>query len=175
MWSADGGASRVVRAATVDDVEAMLSIYRPIVERTAISFELTAPTAHEFAGRLATVTRRDPWLVCEIGSRVVGYAYASNFRTRPAYAMTRETTIYVEGSAQGQGIGARLLGELLAALAADGIHRAVAGIVPPNPSSIALHERLGFCHVGTFDQVGHKFGRWHDLGFWQRELGAGPV
>lgn len=150
----------------------MAAIYRPIVETTAISFELEAPTESEFAARLLRVQRRDPWLVAEDEgtAEVLGYAYASDFRTRPAYSTTKETTVYVSSDHQGCGVGRALLEELLAVLEGRGVRVAIAGIALPNEPSIALHQRLGFKLVGTFDEVGHKFGAWHDLSFWQRSL-----
>lgn len=150
----------------------MAAIYAPIVTETAISFELEPPSADEFATRLARVKGSDPWLVCERDSHVVGYAYATDFRSRPAYAATRETTVYVDPDHRGRGVGMALMTDLLEALSGAGAHVVVAGITLPNPASVTLHERLGYRHVGTFDQVGYKFGRWHDLGFWQRTLPA---
>lgn len=160
----------LVRPAEPGDVAAMLAIYTPVVLETAISFELEPPTAEEFAARLAAVTARDPWLVAEVAGDVAGYAYASDFRPRPAYRATRETTVYVADWARGNRVGTSLVEVLLADLTERGIRQAIAGIALPNPASIALHERLGYRYVGQFDAVGHKFDRWHDLGFWQRPL-----
>lgn len=148
----------------------MLGIYTPVVLETAISFELEPPSLEEFSRRVAAVTRRDPWLVAEVDGQVAGYAYASDFRSRPAYAATRETTVYVADWARGCGVGASLVDSLLAELEARGVGQVIAGIALPNPASVALHERLGYRYVGTFDAVGYKFDRWHDLGFWQRAL-----
>lgn len=161
----------------------MAAIYRPIVETTAISFELEAPTESEFVERLLRVQSRDPWLVAQAGAgedgsgEILGYAYASDFRARAAYGATRETTVYVSTDHHGRGVGRALLEELLAILESRGVRVAIAGIALPNDASIALHQRLGFQLVGTFNEVGHKFGAWHDLSFWQRSLGpeAGPT
>ncbi|MGI9616441.1 MAG: GNAT family N-acetyltransferase [Acidimicrobiales bacterium] len=163
-----------LRPATQADVAAMLEIYTPVVLETAISFELEPPSVAEFGARLEAVTARDPWLVAEIEGRVAGYAYASDFRSRPAYAATRETTVYVADWARGRSVGTRLVLAILDVLTADGVRQVIAGIALPNDGSIALHERLGYTSVGTFEAVGHKFGRWHDLGFWQRGLPPDP-
>ncbi|MEL7157287.1 MAG: N-acetyltransferase family protein [Actinomycetota bacterium] len=165
-----------IRAARVADAEAMLAIYGPVVEQTAISFEVTVPSVGEFGRRIETVSRSDLWLAATTADdeRLVGYAYASPFRSRPAYGGTRETTVYVDPAHHGTGVGRRLLQRLLRELAARGHHMAVAGVVLPNDGSIGLHRALGFVHVGTFTEVGHKFGRWHDLSFWQRRLGDRP-
>lgn len=148
----------------------MLEIYAPVVVETAISFELEPPSVEEFSSRLRAVAARDPWLVAEVDGRIAGYAYASDFRSRPAYAATRETTVYVADWARGRSVGTSLVRAILDVLTAVGVRQVIAGIALPNDGSIALHERLGYTYVGTFEAVGHKFGRWHDLGFWQRAL-----
>lgn len=163
--------SRGIRPARPDDVPAMLAIYGPVVTATAISFETVVPGVAEFEARLAAVAEGH-WLVHDDGDRIAGFAYASPFRARAAYGTTRETTVYLDPECHGRGIGRQLMEALIGRLAADGVHRAIAGIVLPNEASIALHERLGFVHVGTFGQVGRKFDRWHDLGFWQLDLPA---
>ena len=112
-------------------------------------------------------------MVAVVDGVVAGYAYASDFRTRPAYAATRETTVYVADWARGRSVGTTLVNAVLDVLAGDGVRQVIAGIALPNAASIALHERLGYRHIGTFEAVGHKFGRWHDLGFWQRAVRSG--
>lgn len=101
---------------------------------------------------------------------VRGFAYSGWFRTRPAYGRTRETSIYLHRDARGQGLGRALYQGLLDRLRADGIHLAVAVIAQPNPASVALHERLGFQLVGTFTEIGEKFGRYVDTRWYQRRL-----
>ncbi len=167
------GPERAVSTRTVraDDAGPLLAIYTPIVTDTAISFELEPPTEPEFADRIARISGSDPWLVAEVDGRVAGYAYATAFRARAAYGATRESTVYVDPGHQGRGVARALMTALLDRLEADGVHLVVAGIVLPNEPSVALHERLGFRPVGVFTDVGRKFGRWHDVGFWQRRLG----
>ncbi len=160
----------MIRDAVVGDVEAMLAIYRPIVQTTAISFELELPSIDDFAARVTQVQASDPWLVLEREGEVAGYAYATAFRSRAAYATTRETTVYVNPEHQRVGVAHQLMVELMTRLRGQGVHRAIAGIVLPNESSVSLHRRLGFRHLGTFDEIGSKFGRWHDLSFWAAPL-----
>ena len=160
----------VIRPVVGGDVDAILAIYGPIVTETAISFELEVPSAAEMGSRIGAITATDPWLVAERAGVVAGYAYGSPFRGRAAYAATRETTVYVHPDQHGGGVGRALMERLLALLAERGAHRAIAGIVVPNDASIGLHRRLGFTLVGTFTEAGHKFGRWHDLTFWERPL-----
>lgn len=159
-----------IRDATEDDAEAMLAIYAPVVRDTAISFEIEPPSADEFRGRVRTILAAHPALVAVEGAAVAGYAYASVWRARPAYSRTAETTVYVAADARGRGVGRALMTDLLGRLRARGFHRAVAGVTLPNPASVALHERLGFRPVGVFRECGRKFGRWHDVGWWDRGL-----
>jgi phosphinothricin acetyltransferase len=116
-----------------------------------------------------------PWLVAEDGASVVGYAYGHRFAPRAAYAWSVETSIYVGDGARGRGVGRALYDALLALLAAQGYRQAFAGIALPNPASVALHESVGFTPVGAYRDVGYKFGAWHDVGWWQRALGADHV
>ncbi len=159
-----------VRPALPTDLEAMLAIYRPIVTETAISFETSPPGIEELGRRLNAVTVHDPWLVADVLGDVVGYAYAAPFKARPAYASTRETTVYVHRDHRSTGLGSMLLGSVLDLLAARGDHRAVAFITLPNAPSVALHERLGYSHIGTLQEVGRKFDRWHDVGIWELDI-----
>lgn len=148
----------------------MLAIYAPYVIDTAISFELKPPTEEEFAARIERGISIAPWLVLEQNNQILGYSYATEFRSRSAYSATRETTVYVGAGNHGTGIGRALMSELLYQLRAGGAALAIAGITLPNNPSVGLHERLGFAHVGTFHRVGHKFGEWHDVGFWELPL-----
>lgn len=101
---------------------------------------------------------------------VIGYAYASKWKGRCAYRFAVETSVYVDSSARGAGVGTVLYEALFAALRGRGIHAAIGGIALPNEASIALHERFGMKKVAHFEQVGFKFGRWIDVGYWQRLL-----
>ena len=114
-----------------------------------------------------------PWLIAigEAG-RLLGYAYAAPFHVRAAYRWVAQTTIYLDPAAQGQGLGRTLYAALLDALAAQRLVAATAMITLPNAASVRLHERLGFAAIGRHRQVGYKFGQWHDVGLWQKELAA---
>lgn len=159
-----------IRAAATADAAAMQAIYAPIVETTAISFEEVPPTVEEMAERVETTLRSYPYLVAENGGRVVGFAYASQHRARAAYRRSVDVTVYVAEHARGAGVGRALYGDLLPMLAERGFHAAFGGIALPNPGSVALHEAMGFEHVGVYREVGFKLGRWHDVGWWQRLL-----
>lgn len=163
-----------IRVATPADAGAFLEIYAPVVRDTPISFEIEPPSASELAERVRATLVDRPWLVLEGEEGAVGgYAYATAFRSRPAYRWCAEVSVYVRESHRGRGVGEALYRALLDALGAQGFRSAVAAVTLPNPASVALHERLGFEAVGVFRRVGYKFGRWHDVGWWQRSLGHG--
>ena len=157
----------LIRAASTADASSIRTIYAPVVERTIISFEEVAPTVDEMAERIETISRNYPYLIAEKGGVVVGYAYASQHRTRAAYRSSVDVTVYIATGVQRSGIGRALYAKLLPSLAAHGFHAAFAGIALPNPGSIALHERMGFTPIGVYREVGFKFDTWHDVGWWQ--------
>ena len=157
-----------IRLATVADAPAVAAIYRPYVEQTHFTFEEVAPDAAEMARRLDDPIH--PWLVAEADGRVLGHASTSALRNRPAYRWSVETGIYLAPSAQGRGLGRRLLAAHLDLLERLGLVTAIAGIALPNVASVALHEKLGFTLSGLERGVGFKLGRWIDVGRWQKDL-----
>jgi len=159
-----------IRNATPDDAGSIQAIYRPIVEQTIISFEDQAPSTPDIASRIASIGANYPYLVAEHDGRVVGYAYADQHRTRPAYRWSVDVSAYVSEHARRSGVARALYDHLLAALSTRGFHAAFAGITLPNPASVALHESMGFACVGVYREVGFKCDRWLDVGWWQRLL-----
>jgi L-amino acid N-acyltransferase YncA len=161
-----------IRLAEESDADAIAAIYRPIVESTAISFETVAPDRDEIAHRLAGTLPSHPWLVCEMGGRVAGYAYATRHRVRGAYQWSVDTSVYVDHAYRGAGVGRGLYQSLFGILAAQGFFNAFAGIALPNSASVGLHEAMGFALLGVYRRVGFKFGEWRDVGWWQLTLKA---
>ncbi len=159
-----------IRPASLDDVPAMLDIYRPIVESTPISFELEPPTVEEFAARVAKYSHGWAWLVYEDAGGLLGYAYGAPHRDRLAYQWTTETSAYVSDRARRRGVARQLYDALFEILAKRGYCGALAGITLPNPASVALHESVGFRLAGVFPAVGYKLGRWHDVAWYSRLL-----
>jgi len=159
-----------------DDAAAIAAIYAPIVAATAISFEAEPPDAVEMRRRIEAHGPQRPWLVlADDGEVAQGYAYATPFRGRAAYRFGCETTVYVAESARGRGAGRRLYTALAALLREAGYRRAFAGIALPNAASVALHVAQGFTPAGVMHAAGYKFGRWHDVAFYElalRELDA---
>jgi L-amino acid N-acyltransferase YncA len=159
-----------IRPVGVDDAAAIAAIYAPNVTDSVISFELVPPDAAEIARRIAAVTAAYPWIVATCDGIVVGYAYGGVYRERAAYRWTVEATVYVDWARSRQGIGRALYAALLDDLTRRGFVTAIGVIALPNPASVSLHEALGFVHAGTQAGVGYKFGGWHDIGIWQRDL-----
>jgi len=164
----------LIRDADAADGGAVAAIYRPFVEETAVSFEVEPPTAADCAERIAAAQSKWAWLVAERDAEVVGYAYASSFRSRAAYQWSVETSAYVHPAHHGRGIGRALYVRLLEILTGKGYCTAYAGITLPNEGSVRLHRSMGFTEVGVFRRAGRKFGAWHDVSWWQRELREKP-
>ncbi|ANN65214.1 GNAT family N-acetyltransferase [Bordetella bronchialis] len=167
----------LIRDATADDMAAIQAIYSHHVLHGTASFELTPPTLEEMLQRRAAVLQnRLPYLAAELEGRVVGYAYATLYRPRPAYRYTCEDSVYVRPGMGGHGIGGRLLTELIQRCTALGWRQMLAVVGDSaNAASLALHARRGFHPVGTLRSVGHKFGEWRDTVLMQRALGEGDT
>jgi phosphinothricin acetyltransferase len=151
------------------------TIYAHHVLHGLATFEEVPPSADELLSRRASVLKLGlPYLVAELDGRVVGYSYATAYRSRPAYRYTIEDSVYVADGLGGQGIGTALLDALIARCEI-GPWRQMLAVVGDsgNEGSIALHRRLGFQPVGTLKAVGFKLGRWVDTVLMQRELGEG--
>ena len=167
----------LVRPSTPADLDAMRDIYAHAVTQGTGTFELEAPDAAEMARRRDDVLAKGlPWLVAEVQGRVLGYAYASHFRPRPAYRFSVEDSIYLAPDAQGRGVGRTLLAELLARCQAAGARQMLAVIGDSaNHGSIGVHRALGFEDCGLLRAVGWKCGRWLDVVLMQRALGRGAI
>jgi phosphinothricin acetyltransferase len=161
----------IVRSASAADADAVARIYNYYIENTVITFEEEPVSWEAMAARIAEVRGLSlPWLVAEVESKVIGYAYAGKWKVRSAYRHSVETTIYLEHGYEGRGVGKTLYSALLPHLRARGIHAVIGGAALPNEASVALHEKLGFDHVATFREVGFKHGRWVDVAYWQLVL-----
>lgn len=161
---------RSIRLATTADAAQCAAIYAPHVRASAVSFEADAPSADEVAERIGRTLERFPWLVCAAGDEVAGYAYAGPHRQRAAFQWSVEVSVYVKDGHQREGIGRALYTSLFACLRALGYYKAYAVIALPNDASVGLHEALGFRHIGTFNDIGYKLGRWHPVGYWELSL-----
>ena len=171
------------RIAVPDDVPALLAIYAPYVEKTAISFEYEVPSVEEFRSRMETISQRYPYLVAEDeAGQILGYAYTHTFIAREAYDRCAETTIYLALDARRHGLGKRLYRAIEDLSRAQGICNLYACIGEPQgaddeyltDNSIRFHEHLGFRRIGVFRRCGYKFGRWYDMSWAEKLLGEPP-
>jgi len=163
-----------IRSAVEADAAALLAIYRPFVESTAVSFETVVPTVEEFADRIDKALTGWQWLVAEQDGQCIGYAYGSSHRQRQAYRWSVEVSAYVHPNHHRRGVGRALYLRLLEELAQKGFCNAYAGTTLPNEGSVALHRGVGFEFIGVFKAVGRKFGTWHDVAWFQRVLRNSP-
>lgn len=146
-------------------------IYNEYVRTTTISFEESPVTEDDMAARIGDVADAGlPWLAAVVDGELIGYAYATKWRARPAYRTSVESTVYPDGNARGHGYGEHLYRSLLNELRARGFRTVIGGIAQPNSASVALHERLGFRKVAHFSEVGFKLGQWVDVAYWQLGL-----
>jgi phosphinothricin acetyltransferase len=161
-----------IRDATPADIPAIQAIYAHHVLHGLASFEEAAPSVEEMRSRYeAIAVDGKPYLVAEIDCRVVGYGYASAYRTRSAYRYTLENSIYIDERTRGQGVGTALLDALISRCR-KGPWRQMLAVIgdSANAASIGVHRKAGFRQVGLFEKVGYKHGRWVDSVVMQLEL-----
>ena len=167
-----------IRPAKTSDIAAITRIYEHAVEFGTASFELASPDQAEMARRMNDLVGKGfPYIVAEIDGMLAGYAYAGPYRSRPAYRLTVEDSVYTAPDMERRGIGRALLAALIKASEAGGYRQmiAVIGDSPRQAASVGLHAALGFSHVGILQDVGFKHGRWLDSVLMQRALGAGAT
>ncbi|TKB44869.1 arsinothricin resistance N-acetyltransferase ArsN1 family B [Thalassotalea mangrovi] len=159
----------MIRHVCSTDAQAIVDIYNWYIQESSITFEEQTIDAQHLQERILSITNELnlPWLVCEFEGRVVGYAYASQWKQRSAYRFSVEVSVYLDPEYQGRGLGRQLYAELFNLLQHSDIHSALAVITLPNEASVALHEKLGMKKVAHFEQVGYKFEQWQDVGYWQ--------
>ena len=162
----------MIRDARPDDLPALTALYNHYVEHDHCTFDATPLTLEQrrvwFEHHAPTGRHR--LFVATDGDRLLGYASSSPHRPKPGYATSVETSVYVAHDVRGQRIGSQLYTALFAALEGQDLHRALAGVALPNPGSVALHLRFGFTSLGTFDEVGRKFGKYWSVQWFQRPL-----
>ena len=157
----------MIRPVKLEDAAALCDIYNHYIERTIVTFEEQRLDVEEFANRIKVIAEDYPWLVYEQDGKVSGYAYANKWKLRCAYRSSVETTVYLAADCHRRGIGAKLYGQLIEDLRKSNVHCSIAGTSLPNDASVALHEKLGFEKVGEFKEIGRKFEKWIDVGYWE--------
>ncbi|HET7161954.1 MAG TPA: GNAT family N-acetyltransferase [Rhodanobacteraceae bacterium] len=158
----------MIRTATNADAAAICAIYNHYITDSDATMEESPIDAGEMSRRMAAITAAWPWLVAEKEGVVIGYAYANQWKPRSGYRHAVESTVYLAPTYVGHGFGSALYQSLIDILHERKVHCALAGISLSNIASIALHEKFGFRKAGQFNENGIKFGRWVDVGYWQR-------
>ena len=167
-------AELTVRIATTGDADAIAAIYAHHVQHGTATFDTAPRSSTETAAKIVDCADRGwPFLVADCSGVVIGYAYATQFRDRPAYVAACENSIYLHPDHLGRGMGRALLSALLGAAEQAGFRQMIAVAGGGEPASVALHASVGFIHAGTMRSVGRKFGRWLDTVYMQIALGAG--
>ncbi|MBU9724947.1 GNAT family N-acetyltransferase [Diplocloster modestus] len=158
-----------IRLATVSDNQALLKIYAQYID-TPITFECVLPAASEFAVRIAGITRDYPYLVCEEGGKIIGYAYAHRQMEREAYQWNAELSVYIDSAYTSKGLGKKLYLILMEILRLQGIRTVYGGVTVPNVKSERLHLSLGFKPLGTYHHTGYKCGKWYDVTWFEKAI-----
>jgi len=157
----------MIRNVQIEDAQQLLDIYNYYVVNTVVTFDLEPLSLDVFKEKITTVSADYPFLVYEENSEILGYAYGSKFRPKPAYNNTVESTVYLKHGYQGKQIGSKLYEELLYLLKQKNTHVVLGVLTLPNQASVKLHEKFNFKKVAHLKDAGLKFGEWQDVGFWQ--------
>ena len=170
-----------IRPVSEADAAALLKIYSPYVENTAVSFEYSTPSETEFRERIRKISRDYPYLAAEADGQIAGYAYASPFKGREAYGHCAEVSIYLDPRFHRIGFGKALYRELERYLLAQNVFTVYACIAVPDETdeyltddSERFHTKMGYRTVGRYDRCGYKFGRWHNMIWMEKEIGEKP-
>ena len=167
-----------IRLATVTDTEAILAIYAPYVQNTAITFEYDVPSHEEFRSRIEETLKKYPYLIAAEQDKVIGYAYAGSFRKRAAYQHTAEMSIYLDRSYRQRGIGRKLYHELERLLVRQNVFSVYAGVTSSDrihdayvtDGSIRFHEKMGYANIGEWHLCGYKFDQWYSVTWFEKVL-----
>jgi phosphinothricin acetyltransferase len=157
----------MIRNVMLEDALKICEIYNHYVLNSVVTFEETPVEIDEMRRKIQAVTSKLPWIVYEEGEQILGFAYASEWKSRSAYKHTVESTVYLNKGEFNKGLGSSLYAALIKQLIKMDFHAIIGGVSMPNDASIALHEKFGFKKVAHFKEVGFKFGNWVDVGYWE--------
>ena len=157
----------MIRQVSIEDADKIAEIYNYFIESTIATFEEQLIDVEEMKKKILGVIQKFPWIVYENNGQIMGYAYAGIWKNRSAYKHSVEITVYLNQKITSNGIGSKLYYELIKQLKELGVHVVIGGISLPNEISVALHEKFGFKKVAHFKEVGYKFNKWVDVGYWQ--------
>lgn len=164
----------IIRPATVSDTAAILDVYRNFVLNSTVTFEEEVPTLEQFRARIGEITAEHPFLVCEDGGHVAGYAYAHRHQSRAAYRYSAELSVYLRPHYTGLGIGRAMCDAVVELLRMQGVQTVYSAISLPNEPSCALHKAMGFTPAGVWKNTGYKKGRWIDIEWYELAIGDYP-
>jgi len=157
-----------IRPANIDDALQIAEIYNHYILTSHCTFEITPVDSAEMQSRIKDILDHGfPFFVAEFGNEIVGYGYAGQFRPRPGYRHSAEVSVYLNEGGEGRGIAATLYERLFEEISKLDFHAVIAVIALPNDASVRLHEKFGFEKVAHLREVGFKFGKWIDVGYWQ--------
>lgn len=159
-----------IRLAEASDVNDILKIYSPYVEKTAYSFETETPSTEIFRSRVEKISSYYPYLVFLRNNEIIGYSYGNEYRERKAYRFMTEATVYIKEGHSGKGIGRLLYERVFEILRLQGFLKVYAGIGLPNENSLIFHKKMGFTEAGYYKNAGFKLGEWHDIIYLEKEL-----
>ena len=157
----------MIRQVRIEDAQQLVDIYNYYVLNTVVTFDDVPFPVDSFIEKIESIYKTYPFFVFEEDNKILGYAYANKWREKPAYKNTVESTVYLHHEAMGKQIGTKLYTELLKQLKTQNYHVVIGGLTLPNEASVKLHEKFGFKQVAHFKEVGLKFDKWLDVGFWQ--------
>ena len=158
----------MIRPVLPSDISSITTIYNYYIEQSSSTFEETKIDEKEMELRIGAVLESDlPWLVYEQNEKVLAYAYVTKWKNRSAYRYSVESSIYADPNSVQKGIGSALYTQLITELKRMKVHVVIGGITLPNTASVRLHEKLGFKKVAEFEEVGFKFEKWRNVGYWQ--------
>ncbi|MGC6429649.1 MAG: GNAT family N-acetyltransferase [Jejuia sp.] len=160
----------MIRSLENSDIQELLDIYNYYVEHTVATFDIEKLTFEVFQQKLNRISKDYPFFIYEVHGEILGFAYASKFRPKPAYDYTVESTVYVKEGNHGKQIGSKLYEKLITQLKLTELHSVLGVLTLPNATSEKLHEKFGFEKVGHLKDAGLKFGKWHDVGIYQLKL-----
>lgn len=160
----------MIREVEIKDARQICEIYNYYVKNTVITFEEEPVSFLEMEKRIKKIIAAYPWIVFEEKGKVMAYAYAAPWRVRSAYRYSSELTVYVDYESKGKKLGTLLYRALIDRMKEKGLHCLYGVIALPNKGSVALHEKQGFTKCGHFHEVGKKFDKWIDVGYWEKNL-----
>ena len=156
-----------IRLVKLPDAGQIAEIYNFYVLNTHHTFETEPVTSGEMQKRIGEIIKNYPYIIVEENDEILAYAYAAKYKSRCAYRRSVEISVYVKNGTKGKGFGTKLYEKLLEELSKIDVHAIIAGIALPNEASIKIHERFGFEKVAHFREVGFKFNKWIDVGYWE--------